>query len=38
MVRGPGIRVKSAVRLNQLRRGTECWTDLLIGHLPPGTT
>ncbi len=34
MVRGPGIRVETAVRLNRLRRRTERWTDLLIGHLP----
>jgi hypothetical protein len=34
MVHGPDIRVEAAVRLNHLRRRTERWTDLLIGHLP----
>ncbi len=33
MVRGPGIDAEAALKLNRLRRRTECWTDLLVGHL-----
>jgi len=33
MVNGRGIRVEEAVKLNHLRRRTERWSDLLIGHL-----
>jgi hypothetical protein len=33
MVHGPEIDAEAAVKLNRLRRRTECWTDVLIGHL-----
>jgi hypothetical protein len=33
LVRGPGIDTEGAVKLNHLRRRTERWTDLLVGHL-----
>ncbi len=33
LVRGPGIDAEGAVKLNRLRRRTEHWTDLLVGHL-----
>ena len=33
LVRGPGIDAEAAVKLNCLRRRTERWTDLLVGHL-----
>jgi hypothetical protein len=33
MVYGQGFDIKEAVELNQLRRRTERWTDLLLGHL-----
>jgi hypothetical protein len=33
LVRGPGVDAEGAVKLNQLRRRTERWTDLLVGHL-----
>ncbi len=33
MVRGPGIDAEAALKLNRLRRRTERWTDLLVGHL-----
>ena len=33
MVRGRGIDAEAAVKLNRLRRRTERWTDLLVGHL-----
>jgi len=33
LVRGPGVDAEGAVKLNHLRRRTERWTDLLVGHL-----
>ncbi|MGA2259245.1 MAG: hypothetical protein ABSG53_31620, partial [Thermoguttaceae bacterium] len=33
LVRGPGVDAGGAVKLNHLRRRTERWTDLLVGHL-----
>ena len=33
LVRGPGLDTAAAVKLNHLRRRTERWTDLLVGHL-----
>ncbi|MGA2033787.1 MAG: hypothetical protein ABSG68_16155 [Thermoguttaceae bacterium] len=33
LVRGPGIHVEAAVKLNHLRRRAERWTDMLIGYL-----
>jgi hypothetical protein len=33
MVRGPGIDAEAALGLNRIRRRTERWTDLLVGHL-----
>ena len=33
LVRGPGIDAEAAVKLNQLRRRTERWTDMLVGYL-----
>jgi hypothetical protein len=33
LVHGPGVDAESAVKLNHLRRRTERWTDLLVGHL-----
>ena len=36
MVRGPGIDAEAALKLNRLRRRTERWTDLLVGHLAGG--
>ncbi len=33
LVRGPGIDAEGAVKLNHLRRRTERWTDVLVGHL-----
>jgi len=33
LVQGPGIDSEEAVKLNRLRRRTERWTDLLLGHL-----
>jgi len=33
MVRGTGVETGAAIQLNHLRRRTEHWTDLLIGHL-----
>jgi len=33
LVRGPGIRTEEALKLNQLRRRVERWTDLLVGYL-----
>jgi hypothetical protein len=33
IVRGPGIRAEEAMKLNQLRRRTERWIDLLVGYL-----
>ena len=33
LVRGPGIDAEQALKLNQLRRRVERWTDLLIGYL-----
>jgi len=33
MVHGPGVGAAEAVALNQLRRRTERWTDLLVGYL-----
>jgi hypothetical protein len=33
MVRGPGIDAEAAIGLNRIRRRTERWTDLLVGHL-----
>ena len=33
LVQGPGIDAAEAVKLNRLRRRTERWTDLLVGHL-----
>ena len=33
LVRGPGIDAEGAVKLNHLRRRSERWTDLLVGHL-----
>jgi len=33
LVHGPGLDTETAVKLNQLRRRTERWTDMLIGYL-----
>jgi hypothetical protein len=33
LVRGPGVDAEGAVKLNHLRRRSERWTDLLVGHL-----
>jgi hypothetical protein len=33
LVGGPGMDAESAMKLNHLRRRSECWTDLLIGYL-----
>ncbi|MCH8922744.1 MAG: hypothetical protein IIA67_06305 [Planctomycetes bacterium] len=33
MVHGPGVEAPAAVALNQLRRRTQRWTDLLVGYL-----
>jgi len=33
LVRGSGVDADGAVKLNHLRRRTERWTDLLVGHL-----
>ena len=33
LVQGPGIDAEEALKLNRLRRRTERWTDLLVGHL-----
>jgi len=33
LVRGPGISAEAALKLNQLRRRTERWTDMLVGYL-----
>jgi hypothetical protein len=33
MVHGPGVSSEEAVRLNQLRKRAEKWTDLLVGRL-----
>lgn len=33
LVRGPGIDVEAAVKLNHLRRRSERWADLLVGYL-----
>jgi len=33
LVHGPGVDAEGALKLNHLRRRTERWTDLLVGHL-----
>jgi len=33
LVHGPGVDTEGALKLNHLRRRTERWTDLLVGHL-----
>lgn len=33
LVRGRGINAEAALKLNQLRRRTERWTDMLVGYL-----
>lgn len=33
LVRGPGISAERAVKLNQLRKRAERWTDTLVGHV-----